>query len=65
MPIRRLLLAASLVAVLGLAAGGYGLVRLVEATPPVELLAPTSRTVLDARGLTPELVMTYAAGMHA
>ena len=50
MPIRRFLLAVCLVAVLGLAAGGYGFVRLVEATPPVELLAPTSRTVLDARG---------------
>jgi penicillin-binding protein 1C len=49
-PIRRFLLAVCLVAVLGLAAGGYGFVRLVEATPPVELLAPTSRTVLDARG---------------
>lgn len=50
MPIRRFLLAVCLAAVLGLAAGGYGFVRLVEATPPVELLAPTSRTVLDARG---------------
>ncbi len=50
MPIRRFLLAVCLVAVLGLAAGGYGFVRLVETTPPVELLAPTSRTVLDARG---------------